>query len=53
MITCIIANWGITIILAFLLVISEWLAKTKKVKENGIIDLVRHFLRILLNRGAR
>ena len=53
MITCIVTNWGITIFLAFLLTVSEWLAKTKKVEENGIIDLVRHFLKILLNRGAR
>lgn len=48
MITCLVANWGFTIILAMLLSFSEWLAKTKRFEENGILDFVSHYLRILI-----
>jgi hypothetical protein len=48
MITCLVTNWGFTIILGLLLSFSEWLAKTKRFKENGIIDFVSHYLRILI-----
>ena len=48
MITCLIVNWGISITLAFLLAFSEYLAKTKRFKENGIIDFIHDYLRILL-----
>jgi hypothetical protein len=50
MITCLVTNWGFTLILAFLLTVSEWLAKTKKIEENGILDLVNHFLKTLLHK---
>ena len=50
MITCLVTNWTFTFILAFLLTISEWLAKTKKIEENGILDLVNHFLKTLLHK---
>lgn len=53
MITCLVTNWGFTFFLAILLTFSEWLAKTDKFKENGILDLVRHFLKTLLKRGDR
>ena len=55
MITCLVTNWGFTVILAFLLTISEWLAKTKRFQENGILDLTRHFLKTVLHhkRGRR
>lgn len=50
MITCIVTNWGLTVFLALLLTASEWLAKTKRFKENGLLDLTTHFLRSLLNK---
>ena len=50
MITCLVTNWGFTLILAFLLTVSEWLAKTKKFEEYGILDLVNHFLKTLLHK---
>lgn len=50
MITCLVTNWGFTIILGFLLAASEWLAKTKRFKENGIIDFISHFLRTALKK---
>jgi hypothetical protein len=53
MITCFISNWGITIVLGLLLTASEWLAKTKKFEENGILDLITNFLRIVLRRGDK
>jgi len=48
MITCFLTNWGVTIILGLLLTASEWLAKTKKFEENGLLDLINHFLKTLL-----
>ena len=48
MITCLVTNWGITIVLGLLLTMSEWLAKTKRFEENGILDLVNHFLKTVL-----
>jgi spore maturation protein SpmB len=47
-ITCLVTNWGITIVLGLLLTMSEWLAKTKRFEENGILDLVNHFLKTVL-----
>lgn len=51
MIECVIANWGVQLILVVLLSFSEYLAKTKRFKENGIIDLVRNFIRRMV-RGV-
>jgi len=48
MITCLVTNWGFTIIFGLLLSFSEWLAKTKRFKENGIIDFISHYLKIIL-----
>jgi hypothetical protein len=50
MITCLVTNWTFTFVLAFLLTISEWLAKTKKFEENGVLDLINHFLKTLLHK---
>jgi hypothetical protein len=50
MITCFITNWGITIVLGILLTTSEWLAKTKRFKENGLVDLITNFLKIILKK---
>ena len=48
MVSCLILNWGVTVILALLLSFSEYLGKTEKFKENGIIDFISHYLRILI-----
>ena len=50
MIICFLTNWGVTIILGLLLTASEWLAKTKKFDENGLLDLINHFLKTLLHK---
>jgi hypothetical protein len=51
MITCFLTNWGVTILLGFLLTASEWLAKTKRLEENGLLDLITKFLQIVLRKG--
>jgi hypothetical protein len=51
MITCLLTNWGFTIVLGFLLSLSEWLSKTKRTKANGIIDFIQLFLKTILNKG--
>lgn len=51
MITCFVTNWGVTIVLGLLLTASEWLAKTKRFKENGLLDLTTNFLRVVLRKG--
>ena len=50
MITCFLTNWGVTIVLGLLLTASEWLAKTKKFEENGLLDLINNFLKTLLHK---
>jgi len=50
MITCFVTNWGVTIVLGFLLSLSEWLSKTKRTKANGILDFVQLFLKTILNK---
>jgi hypothetical protein len=41
-------NWGISIILGLLLTTSEWLSKTKRFEENGLLDLTNNFLKTVL-----
>jgi hypothetical protein len=53
MITCFLTNWGVTIVLGLLLTTSEWLAKTKRFEENGLLDLVNSFLKNILKKGDR
>jgi hypothetical protein len=53
MITCFITNWGVTIVLSLLLTASEWLAKTKRFDENGLLDLTTNFLRSILHKGDK
>ena len=47
MLTCLIVNWGVPMTLAFLLTFSEYLSKTKRFKENGILDFVTNYLHLL------
>ena len=51
MITCFLTNWGTVIVLGLLLISSEWLAKTKRFEENGLLDLTTNFLRLIVHRG--
>jgi hypothetical protein len=53
MITCFVTNWGVTIVLGLLLTASEWLAKTKRFEENGLLDLTTNFLRVVLRKGDK
>jgi hypothetical protein len=50
MITCFVTNWGVTIVLGLLLTASEWLAKTKRFEENGLLDVITNFLRVVLHK---
>jgi hypothetical protein len=50
MITCLVTNWGVTVILGLLLSLSEWMAKTNKTKANGILDFVHLFLKQVLHK---
>jgi hypothetical protein len=50
MIICFLTNWGVTIVLGLLLTGSEWLAKTKRFEENGLLDLTTNFLKIILRK---
>jgi len=36
-----------------LLTTSEWLAKTKRFEENGLLDLTTNFLRVVLRKGDK
>jgi hypothetical protein len=45
MLTCLILSNGITLFLAICLSISEWLAETKRIKENSIHELILTSLR--------
>jgi hypothetical protein len=53
MITCFVTNWGVTIALGLLLTASEWLAKTKRFEENGLLDLTTHFLKVVLRKETK
>jgi hypothetical protein len=53
MITCFLTNWGVTIVLGLLLTASEWLAKTKRFEENGLLDLTTNFLKIVLRKETK
>lgn len=50
MITCFVTNWGVTIVLGLLLTASEWLSKTKRFEENGLLDVISSFLRVVLHK---
>jgi len=51
MITCFLTNWGVTIVLGLLLTASEWLSKTQRFEENGLLDLITNFLKVILRKG--
>ena len=49
---CLLVDWGVTLTLMILLVLSEWLAKTNKVEENGILDVFVRVLRETLRKKS-
>ena len=53
MITCFVTNWGVTITLGLLLTASEWLAKTKRFEENGLLDFITHYLKVVLHKETK
>jgi hypothetical protein len=53
MITCLVTNWGLTVLLGFLLTLSEWIGRNKNLKENSILCFVINFLRIVVYKGAK
>ena len=53
MITCFVTNWGVTIVLGLLPTASEWLAKTKRFEENGLLDLMTNFLKLVLHKETK
>ena len=53
MTTCLIVNWGVITTLSVLLALSEWLSKTDRFKEYGIIDFTITLLKIILHKGDK
>jgi hypothetical protein len=51
MTTCLIVNWGVITILSVLLAFSEWLSKTDRFKENGVLDFTTTLLKSILHKG--
>jgi hypothetical protein len=51
MLSCLLLTWGVSATLAFLLAFSEYLSKTKRFKENGILDFIETYLKLLLHKG--
>ncbi len=51
MITCLVTNWGVTIVLGFLLALSEWIGRNQDLKENSILCFIIDFLRVVLRKG--
>jgi hypothetical protein len=49
-IECLLVNWGATVVLAVLLSFSEYLGKTKRFKENSVIDFTIDTLKKILGR---
>jgi hypothetical protein len=45
MLTCLVVSNGITLFLAICLAVSEWMARSNKIKENSIHQFILHTLR--------
>jgi hypothetical protein len=48
---CLLLNWGITIILAILLALSELLDELPSVKSNSIHRFIYNFLKVITNKS--
>jgi hypothetical protein len=49
-IECLLVNWGVQLTLVVLLAFSEYLGKTKRFKENSIIDFTKTTIKRMLGR---
>jgi hypothetical protein len=47
---CLLLNWGVELFLILLLAFSEYLGKTKRFKENSIIDWFKNTIKKMLGR---
>ena len=47
MISCLLANWGLTVILGLLFSLSEYLGENKKIKANTVYQFIRNILIVL------
>jgi hypothetical protein len=52
MLTCIVVSNGITLLLAIALTMSEWMARTNKIKENSIHQFILHILRAYFKKKS-
>ncbi len=50
MLECLLLNWGVELILILLLAFSEYLGKTKRFKENTVLDWTRNTVKKMLGR---
>jgi hypothetical protein len=46
-ISCLVANWGITVVLGLLFSLSEYLGQNKKIKANTVYQFIRNILLVL------
>jgi hypothetical protein len=46
-ISCLVANWGITVVLGLLFSFSEYLGQNKKIKANTVYQFIRNILIVL------
>jgi hypothetical protein len=51
MLTCLVVSNGITLLLAIALTTSEWMARTKRIKENSIHQFILHMLRAYFRKN--
>jgi hypothetical protein len=47
---CLFLNWGITVVLAVLLALSELLDEVPSIKSNSIHRFVYNFLKVVINK---
>jgi hypothetical protein len=50
MLECLLLSWGVELLLILLLAFSEYLGKTKRFKENTVIDFVKNKLKKMVGR---
>jgi hypothetical protein len=46
-ISCLVANWGLTLIFGLLFSLSEYLGENKKIKANTVYQFIRNILLVL------
>jgi len=46
-ISCLLANWGLTLVFGLLFSLSEYLGENKKIKANTVYQFIRNILIVL------